>query len=166
MQELGPVERRVILHWGEMGPRWGVNRTVAQIHALLYVTGEALDAEEIARALSIARSNVSTSIKELEGWGIVQAIHTLGDRRRRFAALADPWETLRVVLEERKRREMDPTLVVLRQARSELADDPAAGRIDAMLQLFETVNGLFEVVRSMPAGELRTLAQLDDGRNP
>jgi DNA-binding transcriptional regulator GbsR (MarR family) len=159
MEALGQVERRIVLHWGEMGPRWGVNRTVAQIHALLYVTGEALDAEEIASTLSIARSNVSTSVRELEGWGVVRAVHNLGDRRRRFAALADPWETLRVVLEERKRREMNPTLAVLRESRAELAGgDPAGERIDAMLQLFETVNGLFEVVRSMSAGELRNLA--------
>src|SRR3984893_16513847 len=110
---MSPVVERVVLHWGEMGTRWGVNRTVAQIHALLYLSDRPLAAEEIADALGVARSNVSTSLKELQGWKIIRVVHVLGDRRDHFEAIKDVWEIFRIVSEERKRREIDPTLNVL-----------------------------------------------------
>ena len=106
---ISAATHRFILQWGELGSSWGINRTVAQIHALLYVSPEPLDAEEIAKILSVARSNVSGSLKELQSWGIVKRVHRLGDRRDRFEALADVWEMARVIAEERKRREIDPT---------------------------------------------------------
>src|SRR3954470_23115426 len=112
--EMSPLESRFVLHWGEMGTRWGINRTVAQIHALLYLSSRPLHAEEIAEALSVARSNVSGSLRELQGWGIVRVIHVLGDRRDHFESLKDVWQMFRIIVEERKRREVDPTVAMLR----------------------------------------------------
>src|ERR1700682_4744952 len=106
MPDISPVAEKFILHWGEMGTRWGVNRTVAQIHALLYISARPLNAEEIAEALSIARSNVSTSIKELQGWGVIRTAPVLGDRRDHYESMKDVWEMFRLVLDERKKREI------------------------------------------------------------
>ena len=110
---LTPVEQKFILHWGEMGTKWGINRTVAQVHALLFLAAKPLPADEISETLSVARSNVSTSLRELQGWGIVRLVHVLGDRRDHFETTKDVWEIFRTVSEERKRREIDPTLRVL-----------------------------------------------------
>jgi len=114
MPNLSPIQQKFILHWGEMGTRWGINRTVAQIHALLYLSPKPLHAEDIAETLGVARSNVSTSLKELQGWGIVKLVHVLGDKRDHFESMKDVWEMFRVVLDERKRREIDPTLAMIR----------------------------------------------------
>src|ERR1700677_4616329 len=114
MNALTPVQQKFILHWGEMGTRWGINRTVAQIHALLYISPKPLQAEEISEALGVARSNVSTSLRELQGWGIVKIVHVLGDRRDHFESMKDVWEMFRVILDQRKKRETDPTLALLR----------------------------------------------------
>src|ERR1700733_10736716 len=121
MTAKSPVQQKFILHWGEMGTRWGINRTVAQIHALLYMSPRPLHAEEMVEALSVARSNVSTSLKELQGWGIVKMVHVLGDKRDHFESMKDVWEMFRVVLDERKRREIDPTLVMLRECIAEVS---------------------------------------------
>src|SRR6202140_1831592 len=110
---LSPVAQKFILHWGEMGTRWGINRTVAQVHALLFLSPQPLPADEISTTLAVARSNVSTCLRELQGWGIVRVVHVLGDRRAHFESLKDVWEIFRIVSEERKRREIDPTLRVL-----------------------------------------------------
>src|SRR6267378_130924 len=98
---LTPIEQKFILHWGEMGTRWGINRTVAQVHALLFVSPKPLHAEEIASTLAVARSNVSTSLRELQGWGIVRVIHVLGGRRDHIKAGKDVWEMFGTILEER-----------------------------------------------------------------
>src|SRR5207249_3416008 len=119
MPKLSPVQQQFILHWGEMGTRWGINRTVAQIHALLYLSPRPLHAEEIVETLGVARSNVSASLKELQGWAIVKLVHVLGDKRDHFESLKDAWEMFRIVLDERKRREIDPTLHMLRECISE-----------------------------------------------
>ena len=108
--KLSPVAQKFILHWGEMGTRWGINRTVAQVHALLFLSPEPLNAEEIAQTLSVARSNVSTSLRELQAWRIVRKVSVFGDRRQHFESMKDLWEMFRVILEERKRREIDPTV--------------------------------------------------------
>ena len=140
MAELTALQKQYILHWGEMGTRWGINRTVAQIHALLYLSPKALPAEEIAETLSVARSNVSTSLRELQGWRIVRVVHVLGDRRDHFESMKDVWEMFRLVIEQRKRREIDPTREMLRQIASERTGypvdilDPDA-RIEADLAL-------------------------------
>ena len=112
MGELGGVEKQFILHWGEMSSRWGINRSMAQIHALLFLAPEPLAADEIARTLAIARSNVSTSLRALQAWGIVRMVHRLGDRRDHFETMEDAWEMFRVILEERKRREVDPLRMI------------------------------------------------------
>src|SRR5574341_677887 len=98
MVQLTPTMKKFILHWGEMGTRWGVNRTVAQVHALLYISPRPLNAEEIAETLDVARSNVSTSLKELQGWGIVRLIHVMGDKRDHFESMKDVWEMFQLVL--------------------------------------------------------------------
>src|SRR5580692_6861634 len=140
--ELTPITRKFVLHWGEMGTRWGVNRTVAQIHALLFISPRPLDAEEISQTLEVARSNVSTSLKELQGWGIVRVVHVLGDRRDHFESMKDVWEMFQVVLDERKRREIDPTLAMLREciaeAQGQKTHDPhTLERLEALRDFFE-----------------------------
>lgn len=114
--QLTPISEKFILHWGEMGSRWGVNRTVGQIHALLYLAEAPIHAEEICETLSIARSNVSTSLKELMEWGLVRVVHVMGERRDHFEALHDIWEVFRVIAQGRRRREIEPTLSTLRSA--------------------------------------------------
>src|SRR5438876_11544634 len=96
--KLTPLTEKFILHWGEMGTRWGINRTVAQVHALLYVSPRPLNAEEIAGTLSVARSNVSTSLKELQNWGLARVVHVLGDRRDHFETYKDVWQTFQIVM--------------------------------------------------------------------
>ncbi len=111
---LTPVAEKFVLHWGEMGSRWGVNRTVGQIHALLYLAEQPIHADEICETLSIARSNVSTSLKELMDWGLVRVVHVMGERRDHFEALHDIWDIFRVIAQGRRRREIDPTLTLMR----------------------------------------------------
>ena len=111
--ELTPVTERFILHWGEMGARWGVNRTVAQIHALLYLAEQPMATDEIVDTLSVARSNVSNSLKELLSWKLVRVVHVLGDRRDHFETSKDVWELFKLIVEGRKQREVEPTLAVL-----------------------------------------------------
>src|SRR3954464_985516 len=122
---LSPIQERFVVSWGEMGARWGINRTVAQIHALLFLSPRPLHAEEIAATLGVARSNVSTSLRELQGWGIVRVAHVLGDRRDHFESVKDVLEFFRIVAEERKRREIDPTLRVLQECVGELRKSKA-----------------------------------------
>lgn len=112
---LSPIRRRFVMHWGEMGSRWGVNRTVAQIHALLFLSGRPMHAEEIAEILQVARSNVSNSLKELQNLNLVRVIHIFADRRDHFETSKDVWELMRTVVRERKSREFDPTVGVLKE---------------------------------------------------
>ena len=107
--KLNPTCEKFVLHWGEMGARWGVNRTVAQIHALLFVLGRPMNADEIVDTLGVARSNVSNSIKELQSWRLVQTVHILGDRRDHFSTSDDVWALFRTIVAERQRREIEPT---------------------------------------------------------
>src|SRR6266705_1573545 len=143
-----PLDQKFILHWGEMGTRWGINRTVAQVHALLFVSPKPLHAEEIANTLSVARSNVSTSLRELQGWGIVRVVHVLGDRRDHFESLKEVWEMFRIVAEEREKREIDPTLRVLaecvQEAKSGQGTPQTKERLEAMLEFLVAMSGLFE----------------------
>jgi DNA-binding transcriptional regulator GbsR (MarR family) len=101
---LTPVQQQFILHWGEMGARWGINRTVAQVHALLHMSAQPVSADTIASALGVARSNVSTSLRELQGWGIVRAVHILGDRRVHYESVTNVWELFRTIVDQRTRR--------------------------------------------------------------
>ncbi len=162
MEVLSPAVKRFVVHWGEMGTRWGINRTVAQIHALLYISPRPLTAEEIAQTLSVARSNVSTSLRELDRWGIVKVSHVLGDRRDHFESLQDTWEMIRLILEERKRREIDPTLPVLEACleeceKSEPVDPQVRERLRNMLGLFHTMDAWYRDIMSLPSAELKRL---------
>ena len=123
---IGAVGRRFVLHWGEMGWRWGVNRTVSQIHALLFLLGRPMHAEEIAELLQVARSNVSNSLRELQNWNLVRVVHLVGDRRDHYETAQDPWELMRIIVRERKAREFDPTVAMLR----ECVGDPGFSRQD------------------------------------
>ena len=162
---LSPIEQKFILHWGEMGTRWGINRTVAQVHALLYLSPLPLPAEEISQTLSVARSNVSTCLRELQGWGIVRVVHVLGDRRDHFESVKDVWDIFRIVAEERKRREVDPTLRVVRECVDALKADGKGDaytreRLESMLEFLTVMNGLFEEILRIPAGALKGVAKL------
>jgi DNA-binding transcriptional regulator GbsR (MarR family) len=158
---LTDVQKRFILHWGEMGARWGINRTVAQIHALLYLSPRPLHAEEVATTLSVARSNVSNSLRELQGWGIVRIVHLLGDRRDHFESLTDVFQMFEIILAERKRREVDPTVEMLRTCLDERkADAFTTQRITAMLEFFETMMGCYDDLQRMPKGALSGVAKL------
>jgi len=162
---LTPVAQKFILHWGEMGTKWGINRTVAQVHALLFLSPRPVPADQIAETLSVARSNVSTSLRELQGWGIVRVVHVLGDRRDHFETFKDVWEIFRTVSEERKRREIDPTLRVLGECVEELKSTPDGDvhtreRLESMLEFLTTMSGLFEEVLRMPVGALKGVGKL------
>lgn len=155
MKELSTVARNFILHWGEMGTRWGINRTVAQIHALLFISEEPLNAEDICEALGVARSNVSNSLKELQNWGIVKIVHLPGDRRDHFESMRDVYEMFRVIAAERKRREIDPTLKVLRECVEEGDSDKEAEaytkeKIGDLLEFFEVATGFYEKANRLP----------------
>ncbi|MEY2409883.1 MAG: hypothetical protein QOF48_2553 [Verrucomicrobiota bacterium] len=144
MKPLTDVQQKFILHWGEMGTRWGINRTVAQLHALLYLASRPLHAEEICEALGVARSNVSTSLRELQNWGLIKITHVLGDRRDHFEIVtADVWEMFRIVLDERKKREIDPTIAVLRSCLEQAT--PAAKGEELTLQRLEAMREFFEM---------------------
>ncbi len=160
-----PVVEKFVLHWGEMGTRWGVNRSVAQIHALLYLSARPLPADEISQALNIARSNVSNSIRELQGYDLISVTHVLGDRRDHFRAEADPWEIMLRIVEERKKREIDPLLTMLRNCAIEADGDAETGadvkaRIVAMQTFLEDVTGWYEQVRRLPRSTLQGVLRL------
>jgi DNA-binding transcriptional regulator GbsR (MarR family) len=159
-----PMERYVV-HWGEMGARWGVNRSVAQIHALLYLSPRPLTAEEIADTLSIARSNVSTSLKELQGWGLANMVHVLGDRRDHFETEKDVWKIALTIIEQRKQREIDPTLGTLQQCVEEAKADAAtpreaAERMAAVLEFLGTSSLWYDQVKGLPTPVLQKLVRL------
>lgn len=159
--ELTPLVQRFVLHFGEMGSRWGINRTVGQIYALLYVSPRALNADEIAEGLGFSRSNVSMGLKELQSWRLVRLQHMPGDRREYFSTPEDIWAIFRTLAEERKKREVDPTLSMLRDAVLESpanADDKhAQARMREMHDAIELFTGWFgDIQRLEPA----TLIQL------
>ena len=134
---LSPLCRRFVLHWGEMGSRWGVNRTVAQIHALLFYMGRPMHAEEITEILAVARSNVSTSLRDLVNLNLVRSVHLHADRRDHFETSKDVWTLFRTVIRERKAREFDPTVAVLKELAADeaFANEPA----DARARMKETL---------------------------
>ncbi len=163
--KISPATEKYILHWGEMGTRWGTNRTVAQIQALLYLSPKPLRADQIVDLLSVARSNVSTSIRELQSYGLVRMIHLLGDRRDYFESIDDVWELFRVIIEQRKQRELNPTLTMLRQCVSEVeqesqTDDITKERIRNMLEFIDSTNTWYEKIRSIPTSTLQKLMKL------
>jgi DNA-binding transcriptional regulator GbsR (MarR family) len=162
--DLTPAARRFVLHWGEMGTRWGVNRITAQVHALLLLAPEPLPADEVAETLAVARSSVSSALKELQGWRVLRAGRDLGDRRERFSTMEDPWEMFRAIAEERKRREIDPTLAVLRACLEEARGEGARGerarrRFESLLGFFESVDAWYRELAGLPRGALLRLVR-------
>lgn len=166
--KISAVHERFILHWGEMGTRWGMNRSVAQIHALLYLTERPLSADEIVDTLDIARSNVSNSLKELQSWRLVRLVHVLGERRDHFTAEQDLWEMAMTIAEERKRRELDATLSMLRNCvlEAEGNDEVTSvtkGRLNEMLSFTELMVDWYEQVKRLPPSKLALLAKMGAG---
>ena len=167
MNNLSPVERKFVLHWGEMGTRWGISRTVAQVHALLFLAPFPQNAEQIQQTLGVARSNVSTSLRELQGWGLVKLVHLPEDRRDHFETKKDVWELFRVIADERKKREVDPTLAVLRECIEEAAADKATSeysetKLRELHGFFETATGWYGQFREWPIPAVSKLAKLGD----
>jgi DNA-binding transcriptional regulator GbsR (MarR family) len=164
MTDLTPAMRKFILHWGEMGSTWGVNRTAAQMHALLYLSPQPLTAEEISETLAVARSTVSTGLHELQNWGIVRSTHVLGDRRDHYETLGDVREMFRVILDKRKSREIDPTLAALRESVAELDGEGAhvKDRLQEMLDFFEVITTVYDQVEQLPTDTLIKIARLGD----
>jgi len=165
---LSPAVEKYVLHWGEMGTRWGTNRTVAQIHALLYLSPEPMRADEICELLSVARSHVSTSIRELQGFGLVRMTHVLGDRRDYFESITDVWELFRVIIEQRKQRELNPTLRMLRSCATEVdaekdTDPVTKQRIHDMLGFVEQTSTWYEQISDIPSSTLTKLMKLGAG---
>lgn len=160
-----PEAEAFILHWGEMGTNWGVNRSVAQIHALLFLSDRPLNAEEISETLKLARSNVSTALKELQSYGIVRRQHVSGDRRDHFVAEIDLWELLMRISAERKRREIDPTIELLAQLKDRIAErkdvpEHVRHRIGRMHEFISTLTNWYDQVRRLPKPTLITLMKL------
>jgi DNA-binding transcriptional regulator GbsR (MarR family) len=167
MTKLSPVAQKFVLHWGEMGTRWGINRTVAQMHALLFLSEKPLPADEIAETLGIARSNTSTSLRELQNWGIVRIVHVLGDRRDHFASTKDVFAMFRAIARERKKREIDPTVHVLRDCVAEAgkpksADTYTRNRLSDLLEFFELAGTAYERLEKLPTPAILKLAKLGD----
>ena len=161
MTSLSPLVRSFVAHFGEMGSRWGINRTVGQIYALIFVSPRALNADEIAEQLEFSRSNVSMGLKELQAWRLVNLRHQPSDRREYFDAPSDAWEIFRTLAEERRRREIEPTLSMLRNALLETPateeDRIALERMRGMHDLIELTTTWFDDVQRM---DQQTLAKL------
>lgn len=150
---LPPLARQFVSHFGEMGSRWGINRTVGQIYALVFISQRPLNADEIAETLEFSRSNVSMGLKELQSWRLVRMKHLPGDRREYFEAPSDVWEIFRVLAEERRRREIEPTLSMLRNALLEQpgsdADAYAQQRMREMYELIDRLMTWFDDVQKL-----------------
>jgi DNA-binding transcriptional regulator GbsR (MarR family) len=166
--KLSPAVEKYVLHWGEMGTRWGTNRSVAQIQALLYLSPRAMSADEIVELLSLARSNVSTGLRELQSYGLVRMTHVLGDRRDYFESLKDVWELFRVIIDQRKQRELNPTLSMLKKCAAEVeletdTDPLTKERMHNMLKFVETTSDWYEKIQGVPTTTLQKLMKLGAG---
>jgi DNA-binding transcriptional regulator GbsR (MarR family) len=164
-EELPTAVQRFVLCWGDMGGQWGVNRSVSQIHALLYLSEKPLTADDIADTLAMARSNVSNSIKELQGWGLVRRVPVMGDRRDHFEAESDVWTIAARIVAGRKERELDPALAALRECVAAAESDPAihpvaAKRLKEMQAFTETMAGWYEQMVKVPRPKLMGLIRL------
>lgn len=159
--------KRFIIRWGEMGTRWGINRTIAQIHGLLFISEYPLNAEDITMILDVARSNVSTGLKELMNWGLVKSVHKAGDRRDHFEAIKDIWEVSTLILDQRKKQEIDPTINLLKECLSEYETKTSRSenlytkkKLKEMLSFFETMAGWYSQVRKMPVAKVLNFINL------
>ena len=164
-RKLAPAVERFVLHWGDMGNQWGVNRSVAQIHALLYLSERPLTAEDIAETLGIARSNVSNSLKELIGWKLVRRVPVMGDRRDHFEAETDLLEMVTRIAQGRKEREIDPAAAALRACMAEAESDPrvspvAKARLAEMQGFVETLNRWYDQMLGVPPAKIMALIRM------
>ena len=165
--KLNPTTEQFILHWGEMGTRWGVNRTMAQIHALLFIVGRPMNAEEIVETLGVARSNVSNSIKELQNWRLVKTVPIMGDRRDHFATNDDVWALFKIIAEERMKRELQPTVAFLDNliASSEFAleNENAQKRIKETRDFVQTLSVWANDILKLPVAIMSKVLKLGAG---
>ena len=161
---LSPQTERFVLHFGEMGSRWGVNRTVGQIYALLFLAPQPMHADDIAEALGFSRSNVSMGLKELQSWRLVKLVHQVGDRRDYFETPKDVWEIFRTLMEEKRKREIDPTMTLLRDTLlappADASEAYAQHRMREMLELIELSTAWFDEVHDLPPETLQRLMKL------
>ena len=162
---LAPAVQEFVLRWGDLGGQWGVNRSVAQIQALLYLSDRPLTAEDIAEQLGLARSNVSNSLKELIGWKLIRRTPVLGDRRDHFEAEADLWQILTRIAQGRKEREIDPAMAAIRKAVAAAENDPsipkvARKRLDEMQAFLTTLDGWFAQMLAISPPTLMRLIKL------
>src|SRR5436853_1329941 len=167
MPNLSAIAQKFVLHWGEMGTRWGINRTVAQVHALLFLSEKPLPADQIAKTLGVARSNISTSLRELQSWGIIRFVHVMGDRRDHFESIKDVFAMFRIIARERKKREIEPTLRVLRDCIGESGKPKAADaytrdRLGDLMNFFEVATNAYEQLEKLPTPAVLKLAKLGD----
>ena len=165
MIKLTPAAMRFVLHWGEMGSRWGVNRTVAQLHALLYIAPRPVNAEEIADTLSVARSNVSTSLRELQAWGLVKIVHTMGDRRDYYESIKDVWQLFQTIVAERFQREIQPTLGVLAECVAEaeqrkVSEPETWERLAQLHEFFQTLESWKGQLLHLSPREIKRAAKI------
>jgi DNA-binding transcriptional regulator GbsR (MarR family) len=166
MKELTPTVQKFIIHWGEMGERWGINRTVAQIQALLYISPEPLNAEEISQTLSVARSTVSVGLRELHYWGILNVVHRLGDRTDYFELIGDVWEMFRLIADRRFQNEVDPTVAMLREAVSQpdtsSENSHSMKKLNELHDVLETASRIYNEFRKVPTKTIARIAKMSD----
>lgn len=164
MIKLSPIQQDFIIHWGEMGEKWGINRTIAQIQGLLYLSSKPLNAEEITETLSVARSTVSVGLHELQTWGIIKVVHELGDRTDRFEIKGDVWEMFRWIVDYRKRKEVDPTLETLRESMVKMEncnEDPVTKeKMKSMLDVFESLDSIYQQIKKMPTKKIVSIVKM------
>jgi len=163
--KLPPAVQEFVLRWGDLGGQWGVNRSVAQIQALLYLSERPLTAEDIAEQLGLARSNVSNSLRELISWKLIQRVPVLGDRRDHYEAEADLWRILTRIAQGRKEREIDPAVIAIRKALDAAEGDARVGkvarkRLDEMQDFLSTLDSWFGQMLSVPPSTLMRLIKL------
>jgi HTH-type transcriptional regulator, glycine betaine synthesis regulator len=167
------AQDQFILEWGRMSSSWGINRTMAQIHALLFVTGEALEVNEIMDRLQISRGNASMNLRELMDWGIVRRFRPPGDRKDVYVSETDPFQMFLRVVRERKRREIDPTADAIREVLAKLPeeDDSEAtstlrARLQALLEIFDIVDATYRSVfmADLSLDDLKRLVGMEDTR--
>lgn len=163
MSELASVKEKFVLHWGEQGSLWGINRTMAQVHALLYISPEPLSANEIMEELQISRGNASMALRDLIAWGLVSRVHVKGERREFYATEKDVWTMFRTIARERKKREIDPTIEILRESVARLNQVPDSEgkyereRLKNLLEFFETGVALYKDLEKENTGSILKL---------
>jgi DNA-binding transcriptional regulator GbsR (MarR family) len=166
MTNLTPTIQNFIIHWGEMGERWGINRTVAQIQALLYISPEPINAEQISQTLSVARSTVSVGLRELQYWGIVNVVHKLGDRTDYYELIGDVWEMFRLIADRRVQNELDPTVLMLREAVTQLEGHPedphSKAKLEDLLDVLDTAHRIYKEFQKVPTKNIVRIAKMGD----